>query len=162
VFLLDMVDTANFAKKKEDKRVTLRDRIVGTTNAGKAFRVGALASGAGLAALAHNKRGALKNMANNPKDFFSRPTEVEINTNGRKKQGRGFVGSGRNVNWNRVGKTTGIATTALAIPTGAAYLSGEKKDKEDIQKRVNNTTRGIRSVARDVRGWVNTIHRISR
>ena len=206
MFLSDLSE-ANFARKKkqEEKPSTLRQKIFGSTNAGKAFRVGSLLSGAGLGYLAlknKSKLGALKK----PIDFYSGDVKGKDRTTISRKQkiienpdyqtyldnmddwgkrkvpdkftqvydkdwhdvrrtekdGRSFIGTGRKVNWGRVGKTIGIGGTALAIPTGLAYAAGSKKDKEDIQNRAGKVTRGTQATLRDARSWVNTLHRVSR
>jgi hypothetical protein len=72
------------------------------------------------------------------------------------------LSGGRKLKWGRVSKLAGIGGTALAIPTGAAYLAGDKKDKEDIKNRVNSGAKGVKSTAKDVRTWINTLHRVSR
>jgi hypothetical protein len=202
MFLSDHV--ASFARKKEEeKRITLREKIIGRTNAGKAFRVGSLISGAGLGYLALKNRKALGALKK-PVDFYSSDvTGKDVTTMRRKqkvirnpdfdkylfadewkgkipdeykqvydkdwhdvrrteKDGRSFVGTGRKVNWGRVGKTVGIGGTALAIPTGLAYAAGSKKDKEDIKNRAGNVTRATQSTLKDARSWVNTLHRVSR
>jgi hypothetical protein len=208
MFLIDMSQPALFARKppKEEKKPTLRQRIVGTTNAGKAFRVGALASGLGLGYLALKNKGKLAELKKSPKDFFSKPVGEDYQemiwqrattpdaTTGKRatrsatrneyearkmgedpnwedkssrfkphpKQDPSFLNSGRKVNWGRVGKVVGIGGTALALPTGLAYAAGSKKDKEDIERRTNKTVGGVKSTARDIRTWVNTLHRVSR
>lgn len=64
---------AEFAKKKEkEKRTTLRDRIIGTTNAGKAFRAGVGLSALGLGVYGLKNKQGVKNLVKNPKDFYTR------------------------------------------------------------------------------------------
>jgi len=80
MFLIDMSQPALFARKppKEEKKPTLRQRIVGTTNAGKAFRVGALASGLGLGYLALKNKGKLAELKKSPKDFYTRDVGEDV------------------------------------------------------------------------------------
>ena len=232
LFLSD-VSEAQFARKKPEKeeKSTLREKIIGRTNAGKAFRVGSLLAAGGLGAYAYSKRGALQNMIKDPIDFYSSKVEgkdttvisrkretiknpeynpekpfkiknkksgtvkyitkeeadkIRKESNGyhpqiedvdeykevyspdynpvrkTEKDPRSFIGTGRKVNWGRVGKTVGVAGTTLAVPTSLAYLAGSKKDKEDIKNRVDKTWGQGRKTANDVRTWINTLHRVSR
>lgn len=218
MFLSDMNDTALFArKKKEQEQTTWRDRIVGKTNAGKAFRVGALASGAGLVGLALKNKNTLGGLKKNPKDFFTRNVHdlpktvkttmshskvkhktkpdsknrpvVDIDNVKTRKPGtflddkwqkdtdlfdttvretyskdkeKGFLGSDRKIRWGNVGKAAGIAGTALAVPTAAAYVAGSKKDKEDIEKRVGGGSKKLSRGLESTRRMINTLHRVSR
>lgn len=155
MFLSDHI--ASFARKKkqeEPKRRTLRDNIIGTTNAGKAFRVGALASAAGLGGLVLKNKNLL-NELKNPKEFFTTPIS---NTSKRK----GFYGTDRKLKWNKVGKTAAVAGGITGIPIGAAYIMGDDQDKKDIEKRINKLSGSINKLSRTTRQWSNTLHRMSR
>ncbi len=177
MFLSDHV--ASFARKpkKTEEKSTLREKIIGRTNAGKAFRVGALASGLGLVGLALKNREALGKALKQPKEFYTKDAGknpqrmVWYDKDGNVKQSRemnppkdnpSFLSSGRKVNWDKVGKTVAIGGGALALPTTLAYVAGSKKDKEDIKNRVDKTWGQGRKTAGDVRTWVNTLHRVSR
>lgn len=192
-----------FSRKKN----TLREKLIGTTNAGKAFRIGSAVSLAGLGAIGYNKRKALASLVKHPIDFYSTrvdgkdvtvmkkrskviknpeydawqklnkeqkskikmPNEykevpdIEYHDHRRiERNPRSFLGSGRSVNWGRVGKTVGIGTTTVLIPTSAAYLAANKKDKENINRRINNVYKVGRNTIGDARTWINTLHRVSR
>jgi hypothetical protein len=242
MFLSDHV--ASFARKTkqtDEKRSTLREKIIGRTNAGKAFRVGSLISGVGLAGLALTRKGGNPNykvklpdgsflngqhstndvkesVLNRVKNYYTRdvhdlphtvkttishgkvkhPTKpsasgrsevIDVDNVRTRKPGtfweddyknnldlfdtsvretygkdieKGFLGTDRKVRWGRVGKTAGIGAGALALPTVLAYAAGSKKDKEDIERRVNNTAKSGSKSLESTRRLVNTLHRVSR
>lgn len=87
MFLSDHI--ASFARKKkqeEPKRRTWRDNIIGTTNAGKAFRVGALASGVGLGTLALKNKTKLTAIAKNPRRFYTSKVNGKDTTTIKRKK----------------------------------------------------------------------------
>lgn len=222
LFLSDVCE-AQFARKKPEKeeKSTLREKIIGRTNAGKAFRVGVLASALGLGGLAlknKDKLGALKN----PKEYYTRnvndlpktvkttmthskvknvgdhvyisdkgavkvvtdPQQAKTRKPGTflddqwqkdtniydstvretysKDKEKGFLGTDRKLKWGKIGKTVAIGGGALALPTGLAYLAGSKKDKEDIERRLNSVSKSASKGLESTRRLINTLHRVSR
>lgn len=73
MYFLSDASIASFAQKKkqEEKPSTLREKIIGRTNAGKAFRVGAVASALGLGGVALKNKGKLGALKN-PKEYYTR------------------------------------------------------------------------------------------
>lgn len=88
MYFLSDTSTASFAKQKkqEEKPASLREKIIGRTNAGKAFRVGTVLAAGGLGAYGYKKRGALKNLIDNPMDFYSSSAKDKDITTMRRKQ----------------------------------------------------------------------------
>lgn len=242
MYFLSDASTALFAKQKkqEEKPSTLREKIIGRTNAGKAFRVGAVASAVGLGGLALNATGKNKNykvktangsflggqhsvntkegnIIDKIKNHYTRdvndlPLTVKTTiTHGKvkhpttttdkgksiidedklktrkpgtfweedynkdldlfdttvretysKDKEKGFLGTDRKVRWGRVGKTAGLAGGALALPTGLAYVAGNKKEKEDIERRLSSGSKSASKSLESTRRLINTLHRVSR
>lgn len=174
---------ADFAKR-EDRPRSLKDNLFGTTSSGKAVRAGALASlaiGAGL--VAKNKEGLkklMKNPVNTVGEHYTTPSgttkkviEWEVRTKkdpewftNRKRINEtpnpSFISSGRNLKWGNVYKTVGVAGALGAVPVVSGYAFADDKDREKISRQAISVAGATKGGLRDLRTWVNTLHRVSR
>jgi hypothetical protein len=139
--------------------------------------VGSLISGVGLGYLALKNKGNLEQVLKNPLDYYTKPAGKNkqrlewLDEDGQLKSARefnpgkpnpSFLSSGRKLNWDKVGQTAGVVGGAVTVPISLAYLAGSKKDKEDIQNRIDKTWGKGNKTLNDVRTWINTLHRVSR
>jgi hypothetical protein len=179
-----LCDFAEFATAKEESKrpLSLKDNLFGTTSSGKALRAGALLSLAGGVGLAVKNKQGLKKLVKEPlstvRDHYTSPagkTTKEFKWYKNKADGEvlstrrisetdnpSFLGSGRKVNWGNVGKTGATVAGLAAVPVTAAYVFGDKKDREEIQKKTGKVYGVTKGTMRDLRTWINTLHRVSR